>query len=460
MEKKALVKIKKVTISGCEMYAGYVDDVVEGIVDPEDESLFISEGKKYNRIWSTWKNTVKECNDEEYTFIVVNPDSKKEEEYLNQFVIIDVATGRFDFVEDEILIIKLGLAFNLKEYYHLANCSIDTCERIIKGKEIKENYQEILKTIKGQDDQVKQLLSSLYFNERLFSKFKDASKFKHNILIKGSTGSGKTEMIRQIEKHFSLPITIEDATTYTVSGYVGNNIEDMFRHLYLQAGRDLYSAQRGIIVIDEIDKLASVASKDLEVKYLGVQKSLLTILEGGKMYIPKDSNNPVGGFMFDTSNVTIIGLGAFEGIEKIMEKRQKNIGTIGFGSNISEINSESGVIPQDFIDYGMMSQLIGRFSQIIEMNKLEEKTLKEILLSSEGSSLLFYKEYFNNLDINLSWNEEFVDAVAKKAHDLKCGARSLKSIIDEVMSSYIYDSLTEEGKSIELTEKSIQKIKK
>lgn len=441
------------------MYAGYIEDVIEGIIDPKNDNFFISNGKKYNRL-NTMENIVNECEKMEYSFIVVNPDPRNKEEYLNQFVTIDFEHGKLRFVQDEILIIKLGNAFKLKEYDHLANCDIDTCERVVKSNELKDDYDKMLETIKGQNNQVKQLLSSLYFNERLFSRFKDASRFKHNILIKGSTGSGKTEMIRQLKNNLLVPITIEDATTYTVSGYAGNSIEDMFRHLFINAKRDLYSAQRGIIVIDEIDKLASTSSKDLEVKYLGVQKSLLTILEGGKIYVPKDRDNPVGGFMFDTSNVTIIGLGAFEGIEKIMEKRQKNIGSIGFGSVISDINSENGVIPQDFIDYGMMSQLIGRFSQIIEMNNLDEKILKEILLTSKASSLLFYEKYFNDLGIKLSWNEEFIDAVAKKAYELKCGARSLKTIIDSVISPYIFNSLAGEQNAIELTEKSIQKIKK
>lgn len=391
-----------------------------------------------------------------FTFV----DENMFDKIIGEFVVIDVEKQEIKTISDACLWNFLCQEFNINQCVGLDNFENKTIKNIVVNDsvaEISTMYKNITNMIIGQETPVKNLLSSIYFNQQLFNDANsDFSKYRQNILIKGGTGTGKTETLRMLSKYYNLPITIEDATTYTVYGYVGNDVDSMLRHLYIAAGEDLELAQKGIIVIDEFDKLSALGNEKNEIKYLGVQKSLLKMFDGEKVYLSKSQNDTVGGFGFDTKNVTFVALGAFDGIDDIIQKRVKQKGKIGFRNDEEEIiNLEKGCIPNDFIDYGMMSQLIGRFSQIIEMNEMSREILKNILLKSDSSVLMFYKKFLSQRHIEFGFDENFIDEASKKAFEMKCGARGLKIIVDGVMNKYMFDILSMGIKKIYLTKDDI-----
>lgn len=457
MYKKALLcKIKKVYYKPMkeEIYAGYIQEIIHGEeVTKEGQIKFEINGTEYTlnlkKIVSHTKNH--DFIERVFTFI----DEDKFSNLVGEFIIIDPQNQIVNTINDVELWNYLCNEFNINKQigmdHHFNEKIVDTINAKPNYSGIEALYRDITSTIVGQDDQIKSLLSSIYFNQELFNNpDKNLCKYRQNILIKGGTGTGKTETIKKLCSYYNLPITIEDATTYTVTGYVGNDVEDMFKRLYVAAGEDLETAERGIIVIDEFDKLSSLGNERNEVKYSGVQKSLLKALDGGKIYLTKSQYNPVGGFEFDTSKITFIALGAFDGIDNIIQDRKKQKGAIGFGNAIApKINLEDGCIPNDFINYGMMSQLIGRFSQIIEMNNMTEELLRNILVKSNESVLLFYKMFLSQRNITLNYDESFIDAVSKKAFEMNCGARGLKTIVDGVINKYMYDILS--GRSCEIS---------
>ena len=457
MYKKALLcKIKKVYYKPMkeEIYAGYVQEIIHGEeVTKEGQTKFEINGTEYTlnlkKIVSHTKNH--DFIERVFTFI----DEDKFSNLVGEFIIIDPQNQIVNTINDAELWNYLCNEFNINKQIGINHPfnekNVDTINAKPKYSEIEALYRDITSAIVGQDAQIKSLLSSIYFNHELFNNpDKNLCKYRQNILIKGGTGTGKTETIKKLCSYYNLPITIEDATTYTVTGYVGNDVEDMFKNLYVAADEDLETAERGIIVIDEFDKLSSFGNERNEVKYLGVQKSLLKALDGGKIYLTKSQYNPVGGFEFDTSKITFIALGAFDGIDSIVQDRKKQKGNIGFGNlSTPKINLEDGCIPNDFINYGMMSQLIGRFSQIIEMNNMSEELLRNILVKSNESVLLFYKMFLSQRNITLNYDESFIDAVSKKAFEMNCGARGLKTLVDGVINKYMYDILS--GRSCEIS---------
>lgn len=461
MEKRALLcKIKKMYYKPLkeEIYAGYIQSVINGEIVKKDEQIkFEVNGTDYTlnlkKVGSHTRNH--EFIERVFTFISDDMLDKM----VGEFIIIEPQNQLVKTINDVDLWNYLCEAFDMGDSfvdscdYHFSIKKVDTIDVKNNCSEIENMYNNLTATIVGQDEQIRSLLSSIYFNQELFNNPNSyLSKFRQNILIKGSTGTGKTETIKKLCEYYKLPITVEDATTYTVTGYVGNDVEDMFRRLYSAADEDLELAERGIIVIDEFDKLSSLGNERNEVKYLGVQKSLLKVLDGGKIYLTRSQYTSIGGFEFDTSKVTFIALGAFDGIDEIIQRRTKQKGCIGFGNNgVQEIDLEKGCIPSDFINYGMMSQLIGRFSQIIEMNSMSCDLLKNILLKSDGSILLFYKKFLSQRNIKLEWDSDFVDAVAKKAFEMNCGARGLKTVVDSVINKYMYDILSSKVSEIRLT---------
>lgn len=460
MEKRALLcKIKKIYYKPLEeeIYVGYIQSVISGEIIKKDEQIkFEVNGAEYTL---NLKKIISHTRNHEFierVFTFISDDIL--EKLVGEFVIIEPQNQQVKTINDVELWNYLCDEFDVDMYIDLSlqefsEKTVDTIAVKNNCSEIENMYNNLTCTIVGQDDQIRSLLSSIYFNQELFNNpNNDLFKFRQNVLIKGSTGTGKTETIKKLCEYYKLPVTVEDATTYTVTGYVGNDVEDMFRRLYSAADEDLELAERGIIVIDEFDKLSSLGNERNEVKYLGVQKSLLKVLDGGKIYLTRSQYSSIGGFEFDASKVTFIALGAFDGIDEIIQRRIKQKGCIGFGNNeVQEIDLEKGCIPSDFINYGMMSQLIGRFSQIIEMNSMSCDLLKSILLKSNGSILLFYKKFLSQRNITLEWDSDFVDAVAKKAFEMNCGARGLKTVVDSVINKYMYDILSRKVSEIRLT---------
>lgn len=287
-------------------------------------------------------------------------------------------------------------------------------------------YNEIKKTIISQDEQIMQILTSLFKNQKLIEFNYDSdliSKLKENILVCGQTGCGKTEILKRISKLSNIPMVIEDATSLSETGYQGREISDMLKNLCLMANGDIESAEKGIIVIDEFDKLAEKSfESDTHVSREGVQRSLLKLLDGTVYYLD--------GKKFDTSKLTIVGLGAFSGITD--------------GDDYHNLTTE------DFTRYGIMRELMGRFSKIIKMNSLKKEDIIKILKDSNFSPLNTYRTFFKSLGVDYQVNDDFLEYVASLAISKNSGARSLKTVIDECISGALFRIFAGEYSKINL----------
>lgn len=295
-----------------------------------------------------------------------------------------------------------------------------------KNTDISSWYSTIKKTIISQDEKIMQILTSIYKNQKVVDSDLDIdliAKLKENILIYGSTGTGKTEILKRISKLINVPIVIEDATSLSETGYQGRKITDMLEDLYSAANKDIKLAEKGILVIDEFDKLAEKSGdSESHVSRLGVQRSLLKLLDGSLFYFDDKK--------FDTSRLTVVCVGAFTGITN--DDDYKNLSA------------------EDFMQYGIMRELIGRFSKAIAMNSLKKEDIVKILKDSDFSPLNTYKKLFKLLKVNFEFNNDFVDYIADLAISRKSGARSLKTVFDDCISSALFRIFAGEYSSISL----------
>lgn len=295
-----------------------------------------------------------------------------------------------------------------------------------KNTDISTMYSSIKKTIISQDEQIMQILTALFKNQKVVGSDLDIdliAKLKENILIYGSTGTGKTEILKRISKLYNIPIVIEDATSLSETGYQGRKITDMLENLCLAANGDIKLAEKGILVIDEFDKLAEKSGDShSHVSRLGVQRSLLKLLDGTLFYFDNKQ--------FDTSRLTIVGVGAFTGITNSDDYKQLST--------------------EDFMKYGIIRELIGRFSKTIAMNPLEKEDIIKILKSSDFSPLNTYKKLFEMLQVQFEFTDDFIEYIADLAIAKKSGARSLKTVFDDCISSALFRIFAGEYSGISL----------
>ena len=315
---------------------------------------------------------------------------------------------------------------SLKEFLEKQSKSGFDEEVFEKNTDISTMYSSIKKTIISQDEPTMKILTSLFKNQKIVESDLDIdliAKLKENILICGSTGTGKTEILKRISKIYKIPIIIADSTTLSETGYHGRNISDMLEDLCLAANGDIKLAERGIIVLDEFDKLAEKPSDNQShVSRIGVQRSLLKLLDGSEFYF----NNK----KFDTSRLTIVAIGAFTGIIN--------------GDDYSNLTNE------DFIRYGIIRELIGRFSKVIPMNTLGKEDIIKILKESDFSPINTYKKLFEILGVKYDFNDEFIEYIADLAIKQNSGARSLKTVFDECISSALFRIFAGEYSEISL----------
>jgi len=266
---------------------------------------------------------------------------------------------------------------------------------------------------------------------------------KSNLLIYGPTGSGKTLMARTIARYLNVPFVIADATTLTQAGYVGEDVESVIGRLLSEADNDIDRCEQGIVFIDEIDKIgrkSETATIHRDVGGEGVQQALLKLVEGTRCKVSVNGNKKhpsLETVEIDTSNILFIAGGAFDGLDKIVERRGKQ-SSIGFTNSANEPDFGSRVIPQDFVKYGMIPEFVGRFPVMVGVEALTLEDMARVLLEPKNSLIKQMQWLFESDDVELEFEDTAIIAIAQQAIDMGIGARGLKSILENVLMPYLY----------------------
>lgn len=338
----------------------------------------------------------------------------------------------------------------------ICNNCVDLCSGLLKdSKKSSNKFTEVLDPRKIKDyldefvigqDAAKIVLSVAIVNHYKRIQKEDHSIQKANILMVGPTGTGKTLMAQTVAKYLNVPFVVADATTLTEAGYVGDDVETLISRLYAAANGDVELTQRGIIFLDEVDKISrksesSTVSRDVSGE--GVQQALLKLVEGTKCKIPAHNTRKMSGsetVEIDTTNILFVAGGAFVGLDNVVKKRKQGT-AIGFGADLATITDSDidNLHPEDLVRYGMIPEFVGRFPTCVNLHHLNKHQLINILTKVKNSFVEQYQWLFDQDGVKLEFDLESLDLIAERTLKTNTGARGLHTELERVLLPHMYN---------------------
>ena len=337
----------------------------------------------------------------------------------------------------------------------ICNECVDLCSGLLQDKKSKikkkstaldprEIHEYLNHFVVGQE-QAKIVLAVAISNHYKRVNAEEHTVEKSNILMLGPTGTGKTLLAKTVAQYLEVPFFIADATTLTEAGYVGDDVDSLITRLYTESGEDVEKTQRGIVFLDEVDKISrksesSTVSKDVSGE--GVQQALLKLVEGTKCHItpPGSKKNANDTIEIDTTNILFIAGGAFVGLTDIIKKREQGT-SMGFGATITTSSQAnvSAVTPDDLVKYGMIPEFVGRFSCIVGLENLNKEQLIDILTAVKHNYVEQYQWLFDQDGVALTFSPESLELIAERTLKTHTGARGLHSELERVLMPHMYD---------------------